>query len=148
MISTSHSSCTVELGPELPAGSAVKRYIIRGGDVAGNPPEPPRPFVAAAKNGAVMDYVYGPAPAFVVPPSDVQAGAVNKGLRILKEWAEGGHIRLSVEGLENHSYRLKVYDAGKILSVRGAELKNDSIVVFFDKSAPHDFVRKEIVVTL
>ena len=142
------SSCLIEFAPELPAGSAVKRYSMRAGDLEGNPPEPPRPFIAAAKNGAVMDYVYSLAPSFLAPPSGVQPGAVNTGLRILKEWGVGGQVHLSLQGIENHTYRLQVYDTGKILSVRGGELKNDTMVVVFDKSTPHDFVRKEIVITL
>jgi glycogen debranching enzyme len=138
------SSCLLEFVPELPSGNVFKSYDD-GSGVQTSRPE--NLLGARVKDGARIEYVFGRAPSFSASPSVAQQGSVNKGLRILNEWEEGGRIHLSLEGLANQTYRLAVHDAGRIVSVKGGYVKDEALIVVFDKRAMQEFVRKEVVVT-
>jgi hypothetical protein len=104
--------------------------------------------------GPVMEVVYvcDEGTEVMAEPHAPSPGATNRGLRILRSRAEGGSLRLLLEGLSGVEYRLTVRTGRRLGDARGVRLVGDrnsikELQVSFE--GPTDkYVRREIVIPL
>src|SRR5262249_52346139 len=89
---------------------------------------------------------------YVAAATVPRAGAVNQGLRILRSTAGAGALKLILEGIAGHEYRVRVRTPRRLGQAVGIETdeaagRDPELVVKFE--GPRDtYVRRDIVVPL
>ncbi len=101
---------------------------------------------------AELDLEYDEGSEAYVPAASLEAGARSEGLRLLRSRAEGGELRLVLEGLAGRSYHLRVRSAGALrapagVTVRAAGPDTWELQVAFDGPAK-GYVRRALVLAV
>lgn len=128
-------------------GRGARPSVVRTGDaqqaqvVVTSPP---------ARTEVVFDYDEGTE--VHVDVAEPQPGARSEGLRVLRARAEGGALRLVLEGRGGRPYTLRVRTPRRLGSVPGVTVRPlggiaHDVQVRFD-GPPEDYVRRELVIPL
>jgi glycogen debranching enzyme len=146
----------VSLAPAFPLDAIVRSVTLNGRPVqfkvtrVGDVQRAEVLFDPGPAATIVYDYDEG-TDAFVEARSP-DPGAVNQGLRILRSSADASGLRLTVEGLGGHEYRLGVRTPRRLGTAAGVKLvqtegHDTMLVVTFD-GPPDSYVRREVTVPL
>jgi glycogen debranching enzyme len=75
-----------------------------------------------------------------------EVGAVNQGLRIIREINENKKKTLLLEGMSGKKYLLEILRNELIKKVDGAQLSDSGIMIEFPEQEKPDFIKKEIII--
>jgi len=81
------------------------------------------------------------------PMSFNEIGSKNYGFRIISSKVENSQIRYHLEGVNGKTLICRIINPSMVLTVDGARIEGDKLIITFDKNQKEKFVRKEIVIT-
>jgi glycogen debranching enzyme len=150
--SSGTASLRLDLAPAFPLDARVRAVSVDGasvpfrmhavGDVQRAELQVPLP---AAGVRVVFDYDEGTE--VFVEPEPLARGASSQGLRLLQARAEGGALRLVLEGLAGRTYRLGVRSPRDLGPAEGVKVEKGALFVSF-AGAGGAYVRREISLAL
>jgi glycogen debranching enzyme len=149
-------SIQLSLAPAFPLDASVRSVTLNGRPVpfkitrVGDVQRAEVLFGPGVKTTIVYDYDEGTD--VYVETRAPEPGAVNQGLRILRSSADANSLRLTLEGLGGHEYRLGVRTSRRLGAAAGvkvvqAEARDPVLVITFE-GPPGVYVRREVTIPL
>ncbi|HEV2802398.1 MAG TPA: GH116 family glycosyl hydrolase [Pyrinomonadaceae bacterium] len=154
------AATTVTLAPSLPLDARLRGVTLQGRSVTFAPPAQSGDVQQAEisfkaelpDTEVVFDYDEG-TDVYQLETRIPPVGDTSRGLRLLRSRAEGGALRLLVEGVSGHAYALGVRTPHKLSGVPGASVKDDArggdaqLLIQFNEPSLK-YLRREVVVPL
>lgn len=79
---------------------------------------------------------------------EVYPGMTNQGLKIISQTSEKGKLKLVVEGLAGRTYKLNLFNPGKINKATGASVLGENLEIKIPGAESAKFVRHEIILNV
>jgi glycogen debranching enzyme len=98
------------------------------------------------KNEYILNFK--PVPEIYYLKDKTESGETNHGLKVTSQELTGNVFKIHIEGLSGETYRLGVSNSDKIISVTGAELKDNILFIKISNINNNHFVDQDISISM
>ena len=100
--------------------------------------------IYVSQDSQIVELIFQPTVALLPAVIDSHVGDSNCGLKIISVQRDENKLNVQLEGLAGDGYSLSITQPEKVVSVQGAEIQGDQIMITFPQGEPGKFVNHRI----
>ncbi|MCK5455199.1 MAG: hypothetical protein KAJ16_12595, partial [Calditrichia bacterium] len=100
--------------------------------------------IYVSQDSQIVELIFQPTVALLPAVIDSHVGDPNCGLKIISVQRDENKLNVQLEGLAGDGYSLSITQPEKVVSVQGAEIQGDQIMITFPQGEPGKFVNHRI----